>query len=278
MLVSLTQPALPPFNLDAGTLAIGRDPSADIVIDSSGVSRLHAMIRVAGDEVELVDARSSNGTYLNGVKIERAVLRYGDVVRVGTQELKVVPRAAPPDPMLSPPITAPGEAGTGPDTGALPVGPRVLPEALSALAAERRQLALLYSVALRMLEAQGQDPVDALFALLDRLASFDAAFVIAAPRTVPRHHPAGLVLREEDLRKLLAQGGELSSGPRFLDGPDDAVQLSTYRARSRAVIPLANGGVLVLAAGVAGAYGRDAEFLTQIGRILSAALASRSPA
>lgn len=278
LLVSLTHPTLAPFNLDTGTLSIGRDPGADVCIDSPNVSRLHAMVRAIGDRVELIDARSSNGTWLNGKRIDRATLRLDDVIRVGDDELKVIPR---PSHDLEPILPEPASAESG---GAI--------EAAQALAEERRQLAVLFSIALRFLALPPEgSPTALFFELLDRVVSFDAAFLYL--RTVDRpereggdrqdpeadgfavlDHPAGLRIRAEHVRELLAaRPGQTAE---VADGADDALTLSSgYRAASRALFPLGGGAFFGLLAGVPGAFSREADFLAQLARVLRTALAAR---
>jgi len=51
-----------------GTLTIGRASRCDVVIDSGSVSRHHANLTIGGD-VEIEDAGSSNGTFVDGVKL-----------------------------------------------------------------------------------------------------------------------------------------------------------------------------------------------------------------
>jgi pSer/pThr/pTyr-binding forkhead associated (FHA) protein len=71
------------FYLDRPSITIGRDPAADIFLNDITVSREHATLQIAGDEVSVSDAGSLNGTYVNGVSVDRAVLRNGDAVQVG---------------------------------------------------------------------------------------------------------------------------------------------------------------------------------------------------
>src|SRR5690606_11475133 len=71
----------------AGTTTIGRSARCDIVLYDLLVSRRHAMIRQVGQEHHLIDLGSTNGTYLNGRRISRAVLRAGDLVSIGHYEL-----------------------------------------------------------------------------------------------------------------------------------------------------------------------------------------------
>ncbi|MGV1007663.1 MAG: FhaA domain-containing protein [Dermatophilaceae bacterium] len=66
---------------------IGRDPSADIVLDDPGISRRHSEIRVTSDGPHLVasirDLTSTNGTFVNGERITTTRLTDGDRLTVG---------------------------------------------------------------------------------------------------------------------------------------------------------------------------------------------------
>jgi len=64
---------------------IGRSPEAGLRIDDQGISRRHARVRSAGADVHvLTDLRSSNGTFVNGRRVRRVVLREGDRIQLGT--------------------------------------------------------------------------------------------------------------------------------------------------------------------------------------------------
>ncbi|WP_425355678.1 FHA domain-containing protein [Microbacterium schleiferi] len=71
------------YLLDADVTTIGRHPEADIFFDDVTVSRRHAEITRSGTTFELVDQRSLNGTYVNGERVDRAVLTNGSEARVG---------------------------------------------------------------------------------------------------------------------------------------------------------------------------------------------------
>lgn len=75
------------FYLDRPRLVIGRDPASDIFLNDITVSRSHAALDVDGPEVVVSDAGSLNGTYVNGEIVERAVLRDGDVLQIGTFQM-----------------------------------------------------------------------------------------------------------------------------------------------------------------------------------------------
>src|SRR5512140_4041381 len=51
-----------------GTLTIGRASKCDVVIDSGSVSRHHANLTI-GTDIQIEDIGSSNGTFVDGVKI-----------------------------------------------------------------------------------------------------------------------------------------------------------------------------------------------------------------
>jgi pSer/pThr/pTyr-binding forkhead associated (FHA) protein len=59
---------------------IGRDESSDIVIQDSGVSKKHAEIIVESGQITLKDLGSSNGTYVNGIRIRSHDLNIGDKI------------------------------------------------------------------------------------------------------------------------------------------------------------------------------------------------------
>ncbi len=71
------------YLLDTDVTTVGRHPEADIFFDDVTVSRRHAEITRTDSAFELVDQRSLNGTYVNGERVDRAVLTNGSEVRVG---------------------------------------------------------------------------------------------------------------------------------------------------------------------------------------------------
>jgi DNA-binding CsgD family transcriptional regulator len=72
------------YPLRSGENFMGRHAKLQVAIDDEGISRKHAKIVVAGEGlVNLVDLQSTNGTFLNGVQVDVAVLREGDRVALG---------------------------------------------------------------------------------------------------------------------------------------------------------------------------------------------------
>jgi ABC-type multidrug transport system ATPase subunit len=79
------------FPISANVLRIGRDPESDVVVEDLLVSRRHAEIRSLGDgRYEAIDLGSHNGTFVNGRRIDRAVLEELDVVSVGRNSYRLV--------------------------------------------------------------------------------------------------------------------------------------------------------------------------------------------
>ena len=75
-----------------GTLAvIGRDPSCDLVVNDERCSRRHAVLEITPTGLQVRDAGSANGVFVNGKKRERSSLVAGDLVRLGEVILKVLP-------------------------------------------------------------------------------------------------------------------------------------------------------------------------------------------
>jgi pSer/pThr/pTyr-binding forkhead associated (FHA) protein len=78
------------FRLRPGTVkTIGRAPRADFVLDAALVSRLHCRLTASDDNLEVVDLESTNGTFVNDQRVEKAKLATGDRLRIGRVELTV---------------------------------------------------------------------------------------------------------------------------------------------------------------------------------------------
>ena len=85
------------YELSATSMCIGRDSSADMVINDPKVSRKQAVIEKKDNTVLLVDGGSTNGTYINDRKLESGtsvVLSKEDMIKVGDTVLKYLPRGA----------------------------------------------------------------------------------------------------------------------------------------------------------------------------------------
>lgn len=71
-----------------GVRTIGRATGADFIVDAALVSRVHCRVTALPDGgLELRDLDSTNGTFVNGQRIETARLASGDRIQVGRVEL-----------------------------------------------------------------------------------------------------------------------------------------------------------------------------------------------
>lgn len=75
--------------LPGNVKTVGRAARADFILDATMVSRLHCRLAAGAAELEVVDLASTNGTFVNGQRIDRAVLKDGDRLGVGRVELVV---------------------------------------------------------------------------------------------------------------------------------------------------------------------------------------------
>ena len=93
LLVVLSSPAIEPNTereLDSSAVTIGRAPENELALaDDEFASVHHARIEPRRDGVWLEDLDSTNGTFVNGVKVTRPQkLTPGDVIRVGETDLR----------------------------------------------------------------------------------------------------------------------------------------------------------------------------------------------
>lgn len=81
-----------------GSLVLGRDADCDVVLDDAGISRRHT--RVSGNATIgffVEDLRSRNGTFVNGVEVDRSPLAFGDQISIGAKTVLLFTRSTPLD-------------------------------------------------------------------------------------------------------------------------------------------------------------------------------------
>lgn len=77
------------FLLPSGTTTIGRHPESDIFLDDITVSRHHCRFISEASSLVVEDSGSTNGTYVNGSRVDRGQLNPGDEVLIGRFHLIV---------------------------------------------------------------------------------------------------------------------------------------------------------------------------------------------
>ena len=78
------------FRLPAGSVkTIGRSTGAEFIVEAALVSRLHCQLTATDDALHVKDLGSTNGTFVNGARVNTAELKNGDTLAVGRLELTV---------------------------------------------------------------------------------------------------------------------------------------------------------------------------------------------
>lgn len=86
-MLKILRPGSRPADNVPGAVKIGRATDNDIVVPDVLASRHHATLVPTAGGTEIVDNRSINGTFVNGARVESALLREGDTVTIGNIDL-----------------------------------------------------------------------------------------------------------------------------------------------------------------------------------------------
>src|SRR5271166_4666321 len=86
-MMKILRPGKPAGDAPPGSIKIGRADDNDIVIPEVLASRHHATLVPTAGGTEIRDNRSINGTFVNGARVDSAVLHDGDVVTIGNIDL-----------------------------------------------------------------------------------------------------------------------------------------------------------------------------------------------
>jgi len=71
------------INLGEEEIIIGRGPDCRLRLPSKNVSRKHARVFFRNDEYYIEDMGSTNGTYVNGIRVVKCALRKNDLIYIG---------------------------------------------------------------------------------------------------------------------------------------------------------------------------------------------------
>jgi DNA-binding NtrC family response regulator len=82
-------------------LLLGKSPACELRLDDPLVSRRHAAVEIGPQSLRVTDLGSTNGTFVNGVRIIEAVLRGGETLRIGTTNLRVESASSTAPPAIS---------------------------------------------------------------------------------------------------------------------------------------------------------------------------------
>jgi pSer/pThr/pTyr-binding forkhead associated (FHA) protein len=103
------------FSLPKDITVIGRREDCDIRIPLGEVSRKHCRLIIEVETLRVEDMGSSNGTFLNGARVQEAVVQPGDALQVGSVVFVVQMDGVPADGEIQPVSAAenPGDTKTG---------------------------------------------------------------------------------------------------------------------------------------------------------------------
>ena len=166
---------------DRDIIKIGRLSSAHLCLDDEKVSRIHSVIEVAPDgTLSIIDMGSVEGTFVNGKRVNKGALQFGDEVKVGNTTIKV--EAAGAAPAVAPSIAAPAVQAV--------VVPVAVPVA---------QQAVVQQVVQQVVQAPQPVPVQAPPAVVHQPRAVQDESTGASMRSRPRRRkgsgPLGLELR-----------------------------------------------------------------------------------
>jgi pSer/pThr/pTyr-binding forkhead associated (FHA) protein len=92
-LTGIMQPST--FELEQGFNTLGRNPTNDFRVHDATVSSFHCEIVLSEDSVLVRDLGSTNGTFIDGKRVEEDSLRAGQILRLGSAELRLEKRTEP---------------------------------------------------------------------------------------------------------------------------------------------------------------------------------------
>ena len=71
------------FHLETGTSILGRSALCDFFVNDASISRWHAEITLLDGRITVRDLESSNGTFLDGKRIQQGCVKPGQSLRFG---------------------------------------------------------------------------------------------------------------------------------------------------------------------------------------------------
>jgi hypothetical protein len=93
LLTGITHPGS--IELLDGLLSIGRNPTNDFRVHDATVSSFHCELLVTGNTVLVRDLSSTNGTFIDDEPVHEAILKPGQILRLGNAQLRVESRPMP---------------------------------------------------------------------------------------------------------------------------------------------------------------------------------------
>ncbi|MDX2440671.1 MAG: FHA domain-containing protein [Desulfobacterales bacterium] len=89
ILLKFNEKILKTIEFDKNEIIIGRNAANDIAIENLAVSKQHARIVKQDEEYYIEDLNSTNGTYLNKIRITKKNLNNNDIIIIGKHSLEI---------------------------------------------------------------------------------------------------------------------------------------------------------------------------------------------
>jgi hypothetical protein len=77
------------FLVPDAEVTLGSAPENDLVVRAPGISRRHAIVRRVPGGIEFLDLRSKNGIYVEGLRVEHAILIPGSRIQIGASWMEI---------------------------------------------------------------------------------------------------------------------------------------------------------------------------------------------
>ncbi|MGI5863102.1 MAG: TonB family protein [Myxococcales bacterium] len=177
--------------LSRNLIKIGSLSRAHLCINDQKASRLHAAVSVESGKMSLIDMGSAAGTLLNGVRVDRAELHFGDEIQIGDLRIVVEDGTVPDEP-------SPAEGDLGESGGAASAGNAASPQEPSAAQPPAPEPAPWLAVDARPGEGREAVPPPARDRGLKLAEKAFGTYVTASPRArraEPGAGPLGLQIR-----------------------------------------------------------------------------------
>lgn len=97
LIVSIDGVVIKEVELTKERTSLGRRPYNDVVIDNLAISGEHAAVHLHGDDAEIEDLGSTNGTFINSHAVKRQALHSGDTIDIGKYKIRFLSEAQRPD-------------------------------------------------------------------------------------------------------------------------------------------------------------------------------------
>lgn len=218
--------------LKEATCRIGRKPDNDLVISDGRVSKYHLRIEFSNGKYHLCDLNSANGTFINGVRVERKEIKEGDEICIGDTTI-FFEKVTVHHPLLgvSRPVEMPSPSMAIDARSPLLTSPGFAPTESEKLQRAHRNLATLYeaSTILNSL-LKSEEALEKILNLVFTILKADRAVIMIKDEKSGKLVPRGVKRRDEKDRAEL----KLSEGiTKQVLEENKALLLSDARVDSR---------------------------------------------